>query len=207
MTPTDPPAALAQPAHDSVDRAIVIGDSRADADAAALRDAVHEFNFVTTGYRDGRNLACFLHDNSGRLVAGIDGFTWGGYARIEYLWVDEGLRDRGIGARLLAAAEAEASARGCTNLVLDAHSFQAPDFYRARGYVEVGTTVDTPVGFTQTLFQKHLGVEPVPADGRRDAVSDAVSDERRARFYNDTEAVRAPRVRCDGRATPERVRG
>jgi ribosomal protein S18 acetylase RimI-like enzyme len=100
--------------------------------------------------------APFLKDDDGALVAGIDGFTWGGYARIEYLWVDAAMRGRGIGTRLLAAAEREARERKCTTIVLDTHSFQAPDLYRSLGYREVGTTADTPVGFSQTLFEKHL---------------------------------------------------
>jgi GNAT superfamily N-acetyltransferase len=134
---------------------IVISDVASDADAAELRDALHEYNFDATGYRDGKALSCFLHAD-GRLIAGIDGFTWGGYARVEYLWVDADQRGRGLGARLLAAAEDEARRRGCETVVLDTHSFQAPDFYRSRGYREVGTTTGTPSGHTQTLFQKDL---------------------------------------------------
>ena len=138
------------------DWSIVIGDAATDAESAELRDAIHEFNFAATGFRDGRSLSCFLRDASGALVAGIDGFTWGGYARVDYLWVTESLRGRGLGSRLLDAAEREAQRRGCGTIVLDTHSFQAPDLYRTRGYAEVGTTVDTPRGYTQTLFQKTL---------------------------------------------------
>ena len=135
---------------------IVINDTAADEDSAALRNALHEYNFATTGYRDGRALSCFIKDDDGSLVAGIDGFTWGGYARIEYLWVDASQRGQGIGTRLLAAAEDEARQRGCGKIVLDTHSFQAPDLYRSLGYREVGTTIDTPVGYSQTLFEKVL---------------------------------------------------
>jgi GNAT superfamily N-acetyltransferase len=135
---------------------VVIRDTATEAEVAELRDAIHEFNFVTTGYRDGRSLSCFLRGDDGVLVAGIDGFTWGGYARVEYLWVTEALRGQGLGTRLLDAAEEEARRRGCGTIVLDTHSFQAPDLYRARGYTEVGTTSDTPRGYTQTLFQKAL---------------------------------------------------
>jgi ribosomal protein S18 acetylase RimI-like enzyme len=137
-------------------REVVISDSAADADSDALRRALLEFNFEATGYRDGRALSCFLRDRNGVLVAGIDGFTWGGYARIEYLWVDAALRGTGIGTRLLAAAEEEARQRGCVKVVLDTHSFQAPELYRSLGYGAVGTTLDTPVGYSQTLFEKQL---------------------------------------------------
>ena len=138
------------------DRPIVIRDAASDADVAELRDAIHAFNYAATGYRDGLSLSCFLRDDDGALTAGIDGFTWGGYARIDYLWVVERLRGHGLGSRLLAAAEDEARRRGCGTIVLDTHSFQAPWLYSARGYVEVGTTADTPRGHSQTLFQKRL---------------------------------------------------
>jgi GNAT superfamily N-acetyltransferase len=135
---------------------IRIVDVVADADVRELEDAVSEFNMATTGYRDGRSLSCFLRDNVGRLYAGIDGFTWGGYAHVEYLWVDEARRGDGLGSRLLRAAEAEATRRGCRSITLDTHEFQAPAFYARLGYEVVGTTVDTPVGHRQFFLQKAL---------------------------------------------------
>ena len=133
---------------------IEISDTSSPADEAELRSALFEFNFRATGYRDGRSLSCFVRDDDGRLIAGIDGFTWGGYARVDYLWVTEQLRGCGVGSRLLAAAEEEARGRGCTSIVLDTHSFQAPDFYRRRDYVQMGLTIDTPRGQSQVIFQK-----------------------------------------------------
>jgi ribosomal protein S18 acetylase RimI-like enzyme len=135
---------------------IVIRDSSSTADSAALQAALLEFNRGVTGYRDDRVLSCFIRDDDGHLVAGIEGFTWGRYARIEYLWIHDALRGNGLGRRLLLAAEDEARDRGCAKVVLDSHSFQAPAFYRALGYREVSTTLDTPVGFTDTLFEKSL---------------------------------------------------
>jgi GNAT superfamily N-acetyltransferase len=135
---------------------IKIAEVASDADIAELRDKIHEFNFATTGYRDGRSLSCFLRDGSGTLYAGVDGFTWGGYARIDYLWVDESRRGRGLGRALLMAAEDEAARRGCATIVLDTHSFQAPEFYRRLRYTQVGETLDTPLGFSQVLFQKRI---------------------------------------------------
>ena len=99
--------------------------------------------------------SCFLRED-GELIAGIDGFTWGGYARVDLLWVDEPRRGQGLGTALLAAAEAEARRRGCKVIVLDTHSFQAPDLYPALGDQMVGETTDTPVGHSQIMFQKSL---------------------------------------------------
>jgi len=135
---------------------IDISDVTSPVDAAALRDALLQFNCQVTGHRHGRSLASFLRNDGDTLIAGIDGYTWGGYARIDYLWVSERYRGSGLGSRLLAAAEDEARARGCTSVVLDTYSFQAPEFYRQRHYVEVGVTKDTPEGHTQMLFQKEL---------------------------------------------------
>jgi GNAT superfamily N-acetyltransferase len=135
---------------------IEITDSAAELDRRELRDRMYEYNARRTGYRNGQILCCFLRDESGRLVAGLDGFTWGGYARIEYVWVDETLRGQGLGRRLLAAAEREAAARGCETVVVDTHEFQAPELYPKLGYELVGTTHDTPLGYRQFLYQKQL---------------------------------------------------
>jgi ribosomal protein S18 acetylase RimI-like enzyme len=135
---------------------IRITDITSTSDVDELRDRVHEYNFDTTGYRDGRSLSCFLRDAEGRLFAGIDGFTWGGYAKIEYLWVNSARRGEEIGRRLLTAAEDEARARGCVVVRVDSHAFQAPDFYRKHGYDEIGFAADAPVGYGEYFFEKRL---------------------------------------------------
>ena len=141
---------------EDADLVIEITDRVDELDRRQLQDRLDDYNARQTGFRDGRFLSCFLRDKGGRLVAGLDGFTWGGYARIEYLWVDETLRGQGLGRRLVAAAEREATARGCETMVVDTHEFQAPDFYTRLGYELVGATHDTPVGYRQFLYEKHL---------------------------------------------------
>jgi GNAT superfamily N-acetyltransferase len=135
---------------------IEIVDVADPADEDELRDRILEYNFATTGYRDGRSLSCFVRDGDGALVAGIDGFTWGGYAKVDYLWVDESRRGRGLGGALLEAATDEARRRGCSVLRVDTHSFQAPDFYRQRGFDQVGEAVGTPAGYSEYFFVKQL---------------------------------------------------
>jgi GNAT superfamily N-acetyltransferase len=135
---------------------VQIVDIAGDADAAELEARLHEYNFATTGYRDGRALSCFVRDEAGTLIAGIDGFTWGGYAKVVHLWVDESQRGRGLGSALFDAAEREARARGCGVMRVDSHSFQAPDFYRRRGYEQITETTGTPAGHSEFFFVKQL---------------------------------------------------
>ena len=106
--------------------AIVENPARADVDS--LSDLITEFNFEATDLRDGRLLASLVRGGEGELVAGLYGWTWGGCCEIEYLWVHEAHRKQGLGASLLAAAEQEAGKRGCRQVVLSTHSFQALDF-------------------------------------------------------------------------------
>lgn len=121
-----------------------------------LESRINEFNFDTTGIRDGRELAIFVREE-GEIVAGVSGWTWGGCLYIQHLWVHESERGSGLGSRLMDAAEAEAADRGCFQALLETHSFQAPEFYARRGYEPIGTASDYPRGHAQHYMRKPLG--------------------------------------------------
>ena len=63
----------------------------------------------------------------------------------------------GLGAGLLAAAEAEILRRGCDRVALNTHSFQAPGFYARSGYTECGRTPGYPHGHDDIHLLKLLG--------------------------------------------------
>ena len=121
-----------------------------------LQNAVIAFNVAATGYSDGASLGCLLRDQAGQLIAGLDGFTWGGYAMIEWLWVHDDYRQDGLGTRLVEAAEHEAARRGCFVVRVNTHTFQAPGFYASLDYSEIGLAEDTPVGHGEVFLQKRL---------------------------------------------------
>lgn len=127
--------------------------------ATELNDRIDEFNARATGIDDGRLLQAELRDDEGALVAGLTGWTWGGCGYIDVLWVREDRRGRGLGRKLLDAAEAEARERGCAQIVTSSHSFQAPEMYRARGYLEYGRVDDYPRGFAHIHFVKDLLID------------------------------------------------
>jgi len=121
-----------------------------------LEDRLYEFNSEATGITDGQSLAIFVKDERDRIVAGICGHTWGGCCEIRQLWVEESQRRQGIGTRLLRAAEQEARRRHCRQMVLTTFSFQAPEFYTARGFHLLAAVDDYPHGHQNLLLQKEL---------------------------------------------------
>lgn len=133
-----------------------IGDHLEDGVEAWLSRQMYAFNVETTGITDGRELAAVVRDAAGEIVAALAGHTWGGTAEVNYLWVREPDRYRGHGRRLLQLAEAEAAARGCTQIVLDTHSFQAPRFYERLGYAVVGVVEGYPAGHRKLWLRKAL---------------------------------------------------
>jgi GNAT superfamily N-acetyltransferase len=132
-------------------------DGPNDALAARLEAEIVAFNFDATGIRDARDYSAALHDDAGELTAGIQGWTWGDTCWVERLWVRADFRGRGLGTQLLLAVESEARARGCGQLALTTHSFQAPDFYRRFGFEVVADLPDDPVGHSNLLVRKRLG--------------------------------------------------
>lgn len=133
-----------------------ITDAPSAADIAELDARIHAFNVERTGIDDGRLLAIVLRDDAGEACAGLHGHTWGGCCEIKVLWVADGHRGTGLGTRLLQAAEQEAVARGCTQIVLTSHSFQAPGFYEEHGYRRLAEIPDYPRGHANIVLIKTL---------------------------------------------------
>jgi GNAT superfamily N-acetyltransferase len=122
-----------------------------------LEEEIYAFNAEATGLADGRLLRVAVRGSGGGLLAGLCGWTWGGCGYIELLWVRADKRGSGLGTRVLAAAEEEVRRRGCEQVALSTHSFQAPRFYARRGYVECGRTPAYPRGHDQIHLVKRLG--------------------------------------------------
>jgi GNAT superfamily N-acetyltransferase len=128
----------------------------APGDVRYLGERLYDYNVEHTGRDDGQWLAIFLRDEQDRIVAGLHGWTWAGWMKINYLWVSPEERRRGRGRQMLLMAEAEARQRGCCHAMLYTYSFQAPDFYHKFGYRTVATIEGLPEGHRQHTLVKDL---------------------------------------------------
>jgi GNAT superfamily N-acetyltransferase len=125
-------------------------------DVRFLRNRLYEFNAGATGITDGNFLSVFKRAADGSPVAGAFGWTWGGTCYVRYLFVCENLRGQGHGTRLMRAVETEARSRGCRQIVLETHEFQAPRFYQKLGFSIVGRVDNYPAGYQFLMLVKPL---------------------------------------------------
>jgi ribosomal protein S18 acetylase RimI-like enzyme len=78
------------------------------------------------------------------------------WLEISVIWVDEAMRGRGIGRKLMQLAETQARQRGCRFARLTTSQYQAPGFYQKLGYILYGTLANVPRGETDYFFWKEL---------------------------------------------------
>ena len=121
-----------------------------------IRSALAEFNNGIVGSDGHTPLNLVEYDGDGNIIGGLLGGTYWGWMYVDILWVREDHRKKGIGSRLLAAAEAEATRRGCHHVHLDTMSWQAPEFYKKHGYEVIGVLPDIPEGEQKYLLMKSL---------------------------------------------------
>jgi len=125
---------------------------------AFLVDRIYEFNAETTGFHDGEVFAAAIRNSAGEVIAAVTGHTWGGTCHVSHLWVHEDHRRDGFGSSLMAAVESEAARRGCSQVILATHSFQAPAFYERLGYKQQASIAEYPQGYAQLHYFKSLTV-------------------------------------------------
>jgi len=125
-------------------------------DLKVLGENLAAYNDASVGPADRVLLAVFLRDGSGTVVGGLSGYTGWGWLYVQWLWLSETLRGQGWAGKVLAAAEAEAVARGCHAAYIDTFNPTALRLYQKLGYVPFGKLKDFPTGHTRTFLQKQI---------------------------------------------------
>ena len=101
-------------------------------------------------------MGIFVRDSEGAAAGGLVADIAWGWLYILKIWVQESLRGKGLGTRLLETAEAEAKKRGCRYAYLDTFSFQARPLYEKLGYEVIVTFDDFPPGHKKYFMKKYL---------------------------------------------------
>ena len=104
----------------------------------------------------GRAVQVFIRDRENRVVGGVIGHVFGGWLYVSLLWVEESLRNKGNGTRLLKMIESEAVKLGCKYAHLDTYSFEARPFYEKHGYTLFATLDNYPEGHRKHFLKKTL---------------------------------------------------
>lgn len=135
-----------------------------EADVRTVSEGLDRFNAALVGSDNHEWLNVVARDSNGIVAGGLLGGTYWGWLHVERLWVREDMRGRGIGSALLERAEGLARARGCRYAHLDTMDFQAPEFYKARGYRVMCELPELPAGHSKILLMKELA--PPARQGR-----------------------------------------
>jgi GNAT superfamily N-acetyltransferase len=107
------------------------------------------------GKQKYKRLAVSLREGNA-VVGGIVGEVWTAVLFIQLFWLEQRLRRKGFGAKLIKAIEDEARRFGARRAYVDTMSFQAPGFYRTCGYEEFGSIEGYPGEVTRHWFTKTL---------------------------------------------------
>lgn len=122
----------------------------------AILTPLTEFNSANGYPPDARPLAVVLRDQDREVAGGLWGRTGYGWLFVEFLIVDPRLRGRGLGARLVTAAEEEAFRRGCVGAWLTTFPFQARSFYEKLGYSVFAQLENSPAENIRIFMRKGL---------------------------------------------------
>jgi GNAT superfamily N-acetyltransferase len=98
----------------------------------------------------------FVRDDTGHIVGGASGSTWGGCCQIHTLWVDGPQRGHGLARELMAQAEATARRRGCRLVMGLTYDVLTRGFYDRLGYRTVGIIENCPAGTATRWYCKDL---------------------------------------------------
>lgn len=114
-------------------------------DSEVVREGLARFNREVLGETRHWPVVFHLLGEDGGFVGGVTGDVWLGRLVIEFLWIDESLRGRGLGRRLLESAEGYAVECGATHALLDTYDFQAGrEYYERLGYQVFGVLGEAP---------------------------------------------------------------
>ncbi|EPL6453350.1 MULTISPECIES: GNAT family N-acetyltransferase [Providencia] len=130
---------------------IIIAHNITQEDKAELLAGLRSFNVQYLDASRFGQLGIYFKDGAGVMQGGLIAEVKANWLCIDYLWVNETVREAGLGRKLMETAEQEAIKLGCIHALVDTFSFQALPFYQKLGYIQQMSLPDFP----QTGMQRH----------------------------------------------------
>lgn len=135
---------------------LVYTDDPSEEEIEFIKNGLKEYNDRIVGDDNHKVLSIVVKDKNENIIGGIIGGTYWEWLYIDRFWIRDEYRKKGIGTRLLKKIEEEAIKRGCKNVHLDVHDFQALEFYIKNGYIVKSELKDLPIGHSKYLLWKYL---------------------------------------------------
>ena len=104
----------------------------------------------------GKDVRIFIRNEENKVVGGAIGSVFGGWLYISLMWIEDSLRNRGYGTKLLEMMENEAVKLGCRHAHVDTYSFEARPFYEKNGYTVFALLENYPEGHSKHFLKKKL---------------------------------------------------
>ena len=127
-----------------------------DSEIQHIKDELKLFNDRIVGDDNHKQINIIVKNDRDEIIGGLISGTYWEWLYIDRLWIHENYRNRGFGKSILKLAEDEAKNRGCNNVHLDTHDFQAVNFYKKQGYISRCELDNLPKGHTKYLMTKEL---------------------------------------------------
>ena len=135
---------------------VIIDESENQPARAFIKSGVVSYNKRFLGEWKPSLFSLYIRNAEGNIIAGVCGDYIHAYARLNWTWVHEEFRSRGVGRRAMLAVEAFAKEKGCRYMQLDTMDFQAKPFYQKLGFQVVATLPDWINGHDCIIMRKEI---------------------------------------------------
>ena len=103
-------------------------------DVAILERGIAAGALGKAGHNSSDRFAFFIRGDNNEVLGGCHGEIWCGCLHIHQLWVEEGIRGAGYGAKLMLSAENLGTEKGCTFAAANTMARDVVSFYQELGY-------------------------------------------------------------------------
>ena len=121
-----------------------------------LSDSITSFGIEQLQGKEPRKAFCCFRDSEGKIVAAIMGSTTLNLFFISHLFVENALRNKGIGTKLLSEIERIAQNFGCNILRLNTFNKEVHAFYLNAGFTETACITNYINGFDLMYYHKKI---------------------------------------------------